>query len=163
MYGSGQPSYQRSTSHIFEDDQDTEHVANASDDSANTVEIEVSKTPLPQVLRSSMRARSQQLQKAIDNIAEDNLATRRKHKKKKHTRKSGNKGTGNTVTFCSPTQRGVRCDRVDENCRTLNIKYKRWEGNVLLKSSPHVSHVPFSSESKIPTTQETEVPKGQLG
>ena len=79
---------------------------------------------------------------------------RRKNKKKKRTRKSGNKGTGNTVTFRLPTQRSVRHDRVDENCMTPNIKYKKWEGDVLPKSTVHVSHVPFSSESKIPTAQE---------
>ena len=50
-----------------------------------------------------MRARAQQLQAAVDDIAEDNMTTRRKDKKKKRTRKSGNKGTGNTVTFRLPT------------------------------------------------------------
>ena len=98
-------------------------------------------------------ARAQQFQTAIDDIAEDNSATRTKDKKKKRTRKSGKKGTGNTVKFYLPTQHSVRRDRVDENCSTLNIKYKKWEGDVVPKSTPDVSHVPFSSESKIPDTQ----------
>ena len=99
-----------------------------------------------------MRARAKQLQKASDDNAEDNSGTRRKCKKR--SRKSGNKGTGNTVTFHLPTQHSVRHDRVDENCRALDIKYKRWEGNVIPKNTLHVSHVAFSSESKIPTAQE---------
>ena len=140
---------------MFEEDQDTEYVANTSDDSADKVEIEVSKTPPPRVLQSSTRARSQQLEKAIDNNAQENSGRRKKNKKKKHTRKSGKKGTGNMVSFRLPTQHSVRRDRVDENCRTLQIKYKRWEGGILPKSSPNVSHVRFSSESKIPTAQET--------
>ena len=101
-----------------------------------------------------MRARAQQLQKASDDNAEDNSGTRRKRNKKKHSRKSGNKGTGNMVTFHLPTQHSVRHDRVDENCRALDIKYKRWEGNVIPKNTLHVSYVAFSSESKIPTAQE---------
>ena len=99
MYGSGHSSYKRSTSPVFEEDQDTEHVANASDDSADTEEVEVSKTPPPQVLRSSTRARPKQLKTAVDDIAEDNSATKMKDKKKKRRSKSGNKGTGSTVKF----------------------------------------------------------------
>lgn len=95
---------------MFEDAEDNENVVNASDDSAETVELEVSKTLPVQVLQSSTRVKSQQSQKGIEDNEQDNSSRKRKNKKKKRTKKSGDKNTPNTVAFCLLTQCSVRHD-----------------------------------------------------
>ena len=71
-----------------------------------------------------------------------------KKRRKSRTKKS------KTVTFTLPVQRSVRRDNVDEQCRTLNINYKKWEGTAEAKNHLHKSHIPFKKSSKIPRNQE---------
>ncbi|MCG8626189.1 MAG: hypothetical protein MJE68_29855, partial [Proteobacteria bacterium] len=61
---------------------------------------------------------------------------RRSRDSRRHTRKR-------QVQFKLPTQRTVRRDRVDQQCRALNIKYRRWPGNREPKAFLHKSHCRF--------------------
>ena len=58
------------------------------------------------------------------------------------------------MSFTLPLQRSVRRDNVDEQCQTLKINYKRWEGTAEAKNHWHKSHIPFKKSSKIPRNQE---------
>ena len=58
------------------------------------------------------------------------------------------------MSFTLPLQRSVRRDNVDEQCRTLNITYKQWEGTKDEKEQYHKSQMAFRSKSKIPKDQD---------
>ena len=59
-----------------------------------------------------------------------------------------------SVSFTLPLQRSVRRDNVDEQCHTLNITYKWWEGTRDEKEQYHKSQMAFCSKSKIPKDQD---------
>ena len=98
---------------------------NNSGDTGETVELEVSKTPPSGVLQSSTRLKSKDSQKGIDDNEEDNLGKRKKNKKTNLVK------IVHQIRLHSPYQHSVRCDRVEENCWTLQIKYRRRERNIL--------------------------------
>ena len=74
---------------------------------------------------------------------------------------SGVKGTGTgqkkkpkNVQFWEPIQRSFWQDRVDQECRQLKIKYKRWPGTAEPKDYLHKSHARFmDTETYFPEKQ----------
>ena len=157
-------TYGHSDSPEFELDAETDAAAADSDASAETVTIEVTKTPPARVLRSSSK-KSNTVDKDGDennNEAAEGNSKKGKGNKRKNTvspkpqekRRRSRKNKGKSVSFTLPLQRSVRRDNVDEQCRTLHITYKRWEGTAEKKNKLHKSHIPFKKSSMIPTNQE---------
>ena len=58
------------------------------------------------------------------------------------------------MSFTLPLQRSIRRDNVDEQCHTLNITVKWWDGTIDGKEQHHKSQMPFCSKSKIPKDQQ---------
>ena len=157
-------TYRRSDSPDFEPDAETDAAAADSDASAETVTIEVTKTPPARVLRSSSK-KSDTVDNDADqknNEGEEGNSKKGRRNKRKNTfspkpqekRRHSRKTKGKSVSFTLPPQRSVHRDNVDEQCRTLHITYKRWEGTAEPKNQLHKSHIPFKSSSMIPTNQE---------
>ena len=157
-------TYRRSDSPEFDPDAETDTAAADSDASADTVTIEVTKTPPARVLRSSSK-KSDTVDKDADQNNKEGeegnskKGTRNKRKntvspKPQEKRRRSHKNKGKSVSFTLPLQRSVRRDNVDEQCRTLHITYKRWEGTTEAKNQLHKSHIPFKKSSMIPTNQE---------
>ena len=58
-------------------------------------------------------------------------------------RGTGRKKQQKHVQFREPIQRSFQRDRVDQECRCLKIKYKRWPGTTEPKDYLHKSHARF--------------------
>jgi len=68
-------------------------------------------------------------------------APRRQPKRRQKPKKKKN------VKFHEPTQRTVRRDNIDQQCRQLNIRYRRWPGNTQPKNFLHKSHCDFLDDN----------------
>ena len=160
---SGSTNYQRSTSPVFEDD------AAESGDSASTVELQVFFTPPPRIsmrLRSHTKAATASqpddteppAQEPPTNLpqppaalnvdaAEEQAQPDRSKgavpKRPIHRRSSRKSRKKKKAVFAEPAQRSVRRDHVDEDCRALNIKYRRWSGTTEPKDYLHKSQCRF--------------------
>ena len=138
-------------------DEETDAVQADSDNSAETVTIEVTKTPPGRILRSSTKKTDK-----VNKDGDDKNSTKGKRNKRKNSTistapqktRQTHKKRKKSVSFTLPLQRSVRRDNVDEQCQTLKINYKRWEGTAEAKNHLHKSHIPFKKSSKIPRNQE---------
>ena len=140
--------YRRSDSPQFDAD---------ADDSAETVTVEVTKTPRMGLLRSTSKKTDTPNTNAVDQHKNEDTSKKRKNKNATQPgreRKCRCKSKPKSVSFTLPPQRSIRRDNVDEQCRTLNIMYKWWEGTIDAKEQYHKSQMPFRSKSKIPKNQD---------
>ena len=140
-------------------------------ESAETVELSVSKTPPARHMTLRSATKIPVPQNPIEPTPESNTGEDPeepepmqpstpssdvgKGKKNKGTkrRKKQSKRQKKFVTFTLPNQRNIRKDMVDENCAWLKIKYKQWSGDNQVKTVLHKSHLDVNSESNIPTSQ----------
>ena len=150
-------SYHQSDSPNFDADVETDQAPMNSDDSAETVTVEVTKTPPMRLLRSI----SNKMDTHNTNIAhvqkKEDTSTKRKNKNAAQPAREAKrrcKSKPKSVSFTLPVQRSVRRDNVDEQYRTLNITYKWWEGTRDEKEQYHKSQMAFRSKSKIPKDQD---------
>ena len=150
-------SYHQSDSPEFDSDTETEQAPMNSDNSAETVTVEVTKTPPTCLLRSTSEKMDTHNTNAVHEQKKEDTSKKRKNKnaaqparEAKHRRKSKPK----SVSFTLPLQRSVRRENVDEQCRTLNIMYKQWDGTRDEKEQYHKSQMAFRSKSKIPKDQD---------
>ena len=126
-----------------------------SDDSAETVTVEVMKTPPMCLLRSASKKTDTPNTNAVDQQKKQDTSKKRKNKNaaqpgRQH--KGGCKSKPKSVYFTLPLQRSIRRDNVDEQCCTMNITYKQWDSTTDEKEQYHKSQMPFRSKSKIPVT-----------
>ena len=152
--------YARSSSPVFSDG------GNSSVDSAATVELTVSQSPpkrrfwlrsdakqvTAEAPQPNVSPPASQVSNDVPDVQElpepvpgtstatDEKSIPKQKKPRKRRKKSQKK---KVVIFQTPTQRSVRRDKVDEQCRTLNIKYRRWPGNTQPKNYLHKSHCRF--------------------
>ena len=150
-------SYHRSDSPQFDGDAETDQAAMNSDDSAETVTVEVMKTPPTRLLRSASKKTDTPNTNAVDQQKKEDTSKKRKNKNAAQPgreRKRRCKSKPKSVSFTLPLQRSIRRDNVDEQCHTLNITYKWWEGMSDEKEQYHKSQMPFRSKSKIPKNQD---------
>ena len=158
-------TYRRSDSPDFEPDA----AAADSDASAETVTIEVTKTPPARVLRSSSK-KSDTVDNDADqknNEGEEGNSKKGRRNKRKNTfspkpqekHRHSHKTKGKSVSFTLLPQRSVRRDNVDEQCRTLHITYKRWEGTAEPKthSTPSNTH---ADDEAVQNPIDNEKPSG---
>ena len=145
-----------------------ESEANTGGDSASTVELEVNQSPpVRMMLRSHARKtddKSSQPSQKYDNTntasnkadegqdadvdeprEEPKPAQRKRQNKKQNKQKSKPKKP--KVAFQLPAQTTIRRDGVDEQCRALNIMYKRWTGTTEPKHKLHKSHCNFMNNN----------------
>ena len=146
-------SYRRSDSQEFDGDAETDQVTMNSDDSVETVTVEVMKTPPMCLLRSVSKKTDTPNTNAVDQQKKEDTSKKRKNKNaaqpgREH--KCRCKSKPKSVSFTLPLQRSIRRDNVDKQCPTLNIMYKRWEGMSDEKEQYHKSQMAFRSKSKIP-------------
>ena len=128
-----------------------------SDDSAETVTVEVMKTSSMHLLRSASKETDTPNTNAVDQQKKQDTSKKRKNKNaaqpgRQH--KCGCKNKPKSVSFTLPLQRNIRRDNVDEQCHTMNITYKHWDSTTDEKEQCHKSQMPFRSKSKIPKNQE---------
>ena len=104
--------------------------------------VEVTKTPPTHLLRSASKKMDTHNTNAVHEQKKEDTSKKRKNKnaaqparEAKHRCKSKPK----SVSFTLPLQRSVRRDNVDEQCHTLNIRYKWWEGTKDEKEQYHKS------------------------
>ena len=150
-------SYHQSDSPEFDGDANTDQAGMNSDDSAETVTVEVTKTPPTHLLRSASKKTDTPNTNAVDQQKKQDTSKKRKNKNAAQPgrqRKRGHKSKPKSVSFTLPLQRSIRRDNVDEQCRTLNIMYKWWDGTTDEKEQYHKSQMPFRSKSKIPKDQQ---------
>ena len=129
-----------------------------------TVELTVNVSPLRRVLRSH---------RAKQNVVK---STSKKGKIKKRGKKSvSKKKTAIPVTPAIASEsphtgrhrvpstgrktnvvqkRSIRGDGVDERCRVLKVKYKKYEGDVSPKSRLHFSQFKYNTKNMIPNIQQ---------
>ena len=146
-------SYRRSDSPQFDGDAETDQTAMNSDDSAETVTVEVTKTPPMHLLRSASKKTDTPNTNPVDQQKKEDTSKKRKNKNAAQPgreRKRRRKSKPKSVSFTLPLQRSIRRDNVDKQCHTLNITYKQWEGTSDEKEQYHKSQMPFRSKSKIP-------------
>ena len=150
-------SYRQSDSPEFDGDVETDQAPVNSDDSAETVTVEVMKTPPMRLLRSVSKKMDTHNTNIVHEQKKEDTSKNRKNKsaaqparKAKHRCKSKPK----SVSFTLPLQRSIRRDNVDEQCCTLNITYKWWDGKRDEKEQYHKSQMAFRSKSKIPKDQD---------
>ena len=112
----------------FDPDAETDQAPMNSDDSAETVIVEVTKTPPTPLLRSASYKMDTHNTNAVNAQKKEDTSKKRKNRnaaqparEAKHRHKSKPK----SVSFTLPVQRSIRRDNVDKQCRTLNIKYKQ--------------------------------------
>ena len=120
-------SYRQSHSPEFDADAEKDQAILNSDDSVETVTVEVTKTPPTCLLRSASNKMDTHNTNAVHAQKKEDTSIKRKNKnavqparEAKRTRKSKPK----SVSFTLPVQRSLRRDNVDKQCRTLNITYK---------------------------------------
>ena len=150
-------SYRRSDSSEFDTDVETDQAPMNSDDSAETVTVEVTKTPPTRLLRSASNKMDTPNSNAVHAQKKEDTSKKRKNKNAAQPAREAKrrcKSKPKSVSFTLPVQRSVRRDNVDEQCRTLNITYKWWEGTRDEKEQYHKSQMAFHSKSKIPKDQD---------
>ena len=77
------------------------------------------------------------LRKATQKKGKGNKRKNTVSPKPQEKRRRSRKNKGKSVSFTLPLQRSVRQDNVDEQCRTLHITYKCWEGTAEEKNQLH--------------------------
>ena len=150
-------SYRQSHSPEFDADAETDQAPVNSDDSAETVTVEVTKTPPMRLLRSASNKMDTHNTNAVNAQKKEDTSKKRKNKNAAQPAREAKrrcKSKPRSVSFTLPVQRSVRRDNVDEQCHTLNIMYKRWEGTKDEKEQYHKSQMTFRSKSKIPKDQD---------
>ena len=150
-------SYHRSHSPEFDADAETDQAPVNSDNSAETVTVEVTKTPPTHLLRSASNKMDTHNTNAVNVQKKEDTSKKRKNKNVAQPAREAKcrcKSKPKSVSLSLPVQRSVRRDNVDEQCRTLNITYKRWEGTKDEKEHYHKSQMAFCSKSKIPKDQD---------
>ena len=150
-------SYCRSDSPDFDADAETDQAPVNSDNSAETVTVEVTKTPPTRSLRSASNKMDTHNTNAVHAQKKEDTSKKRKNKnaaQPAREAKRRHKSKPKSVSFTLPVQRSVRKDNVDEQCRTLNITYKWWEGMRDEKEQYHKSQMAFCGKSKIPKDQD---------
>ena len=146
-------SYRRSHSPDFDADVETDQALVNSDNSAETVTVEVTKTPPTRLLRSASNKIDTRNTNAVHAQKKEHTSKKRKNNNAAQPAteaKCRRKNKPKSVSFTLPVQRSIRRDNVDEQCRTLNITYKWWEGTKDEKEQYHKSQMAFRSKSKIP-------------
>ena len=150
-------SYRQSDSLQFDGDVETDQAPVNSDNSAETVTVEVTKTPPTHLLRSASKKMDTHNTNAVHEQKKEDTSKKRKNKnaaQPAREAKCRHKSKPKSVSFTLPLQRSVRRDNVDEQCRTLNIMYKQWDGTRDEKEHYHKSQMAFHSKSKIPKDQD---------
>ena len=150
-------SYHQYDSPQFDADAETDQAAVNSDDSAETVTVEVTKTPPMHLLRSASKKTDTPNTNTVDQHKKEDTSKQRKNKNAAQPGrecKCRRKSKPKSVSFTLPLQRSIRRDNVDEQCNTLNITYKWWEGTSDAKEQYHKSQMAFHSKSKIPKNQD---------
>ena len=150
-------SYHWSHSPEFDPDAETDQAPVNSDDSAETVTVEVTKTPPMRLLRSASNKMPTHNTNAVNAQKKEDTSKKRKNKnaaQPAREAKCRHKSKLKSVSFTLPVQRSIRRDNADEQCRTLNIIYKWWEGMKDEKEQYHKSQMAFYSKSKIPKDQD---------
>ena len=136
---------------------ETDQAAVNSDDSAETVTVEVTKTPPTHLLRSASKKTDTPNTNGVDQQKKEDTSKKRKNKNATQPGRECKrrcKSKPKSVSFTLPLQRSIRRDNVDKQCCTLNITYKWWEGTSDEKEQYHKSQMPFCSKSKIPKNQD---------
>ena len=134
-----------------------------SDNSAETVTMEVTKTPPMCLLSSASKKTDTPNTNAVDQQKKQDTSKKRKNKNTAQPGrqcKHGHKSKPKSVSFTLPLQRSIRRDSVDKQCCTLNITYKWWDSMTDEKEQYHKSQMAFRSKSKIPKDQ--QVPRKYL-
>ena len=150
-------SYRQSDSPDFDADAETDQAPVNSDDSAETVSVEVTKTPPMCLLRSTSNKMDIHNTNAVHEQKKEDTSKKRKSKNAAQPVREAKrrcKSKPKSVSFTLPVQRSIRRDNVDEQCCTLNITYKWWEGTRDEKEQYHKSQMAFHSKSKIPKDQD---------
>ena len=150
-------SYRRSDSPDFDADVETDQAPVNSNDSAETVTMEVTKTPPMRLLRSASNKMDTHNTNAVHAQKKEHTSKKRKNNnaaQPAREAKCRHKSKPKSVSFTLPVQRSIRRDNVDEQCCTLNIMYKQWEGTRDEKEQYHKSQMAFCSKSKIPKDQD---------
>ena len=144
-------SYHWSDSPQFNGDVEIDQATVNSDDSAETVTVEVTKSPPTRLLRSASKKTDTPNTKAVDQHKKEDTSKKRKNKNAAQpARECKRRCKSKPKSFTFPLQRSIRRDNVDEQCHTLDIMYKQWEGMSDAKEQYHKSQMPFRSKSKIP-------------
>ena len=150
-------SYHQSHSPEFDADAETDQAPVNSDNSAETVTVEVTKTPPTCLLRSASNKMDTHNTNTVNAQKKKDTSKKRKNKnaaQPAREAKCRRKSKPKSVSFTLPVQRSIRRDNVDEQCCTLNITYKWWEGMKDEKEHYHKSQMAFRSKSKIPKNQD---------
>ena len=106
-------------------------VSRICSDSAETVELTVSKTPPAR--KMSLRSTSQS--KQTDDVADKSKDTDTSKDKTNGCKCKKNRKQKHSVTFTLPNQCNVHKNMVDKNCDKLKIKNKQCEGDDQLKAN----------------------------
>ena len=149
--------YRRSHSPKFDGDVETDQAPVNSDNSAETVTVEVTKTPPTRLLRSASKKMDTHNTNAVHEQKKEDASKKRKNKNAAQPAREAKcrcKSKPKSVFFTLPLQRSVRRDNVDKQCRTLNITYKWWDSMRDEKEQYHKSQMAFCSKSKIPKDQD---------
>ena len=120
-------SYRRSDSSEFDADAETDQAPMNSDDSAETVTVEVTKAPPMRLLRSASNKMDTPNSNAVYAQKKEDTSKKRKNKNAAQPAREAKrrcKSKPKSVSFTLPVQRSVRRDNVDGQCHTLNITYK---------------------------------------
>ena len=115
------------------------------------------KTPPTHLLRSASKKTDTPNTNAVDQHKKEDTSKKRKNKNAAQPGREPKrrcKSKPKSVSFTLPLQRSIRRDNVDEQCCTLNIMYKWWEGMSDAKEQYHKSQMVFHSKSKIPKYQD---------
>ena len=136
-------SYRRSHSPEFNGDAETDQPPMNSDDSAETVTVEVMKTPPTRLLRSTSKKMDTHNTNAVHEQKKEDTSKKRKNKNAAQPAREAKrrcKSKPKSVSFTFPLQRSIRRDNVDKQCCTLNITYKWWDGTRDEKEQYHKWH-----------------------
>ena len=136
-------SYRQSDSPNFDADAETDQAPVNSDDSAETVTVEVMKTPPMRLLRSTSNKMDTRNTNAVHAQKKESTSKKRKNNNAAQPAteaKCRRKSKPKSVSFTLPVQTSIRRDNVDEQCHTLNITYKWWEGTREIKKKSTTSH-----------------------
>ena len=149
--------YHQSHSPEFAGDVETDQAPVNSDDSAETVTVEVMKTPPMCLLISASKKMDTHNTNAVHEQKKEDSSKKRKNKNAAQPAREAKrrcKSKPKSVSFTLPLQRSIRRDNVDKQCRTLNTTYKRWDGMRDEKKQYHKLQMAFCSKSKIPKDQD---------
>ena len=112
-------SYHRSQSPKFDADAETVQAPVNLDDSAETVTLEVTKTPPMRLLRSASNKMDTHNTNAVNAQKKEDNSKKRKNKKAAQPAREPKrrcKSKPKSVSFTLPVQRSIRRDNVDEQC-----------------------------------------------